>query len=227
MNICSILSLAFLPSPRYSLNGNQRSSAVKITVIGRPGKIDQTYQNLVVTTLINTPQVKTLPKGVPTPPPHNAAYVVYIGMKQWRKVADAINNPDDKLIVEGYCAFDAEQKAMAVFATSVTTRTLQMAKNQAKADAAEQAAAEGATEQSPAPTPAAPAPAPAAPQLSLEEAQQRLQGLYKLEDEARERLEEIKSLPPGEQLGIGTALRELQKIKADITALKQQHPKLK
>jgi len=66
--------------------------------------------------------VPSLPKGLPTPPATPTFSTVYIAKKQWVKVADAIENPDDVLILEGWATDDAEREGMAVFATNVTTK---------------------------------------------------------------------------------------------------------
>jgi hypothetical protein len=50
--------------------------------------------------------------------------------KQWKKVEEAIKDPEDVLIVEGFPKTDPEVSAIAVFATNVTTKKLQMAKKQ-------------------------------------------------------------------------------------------------
>lgn len=97
---------------------------MKITLIGRPGKIRQ-YQNLIITTMAATPPTSGYPKGVPAPPPEPTHCVVYIGEKQWTKVATAIENPEDALIVEGVVAFDARIEGLSVHATNVTTKLLQ------------------------------------------------------------------------------------------------------
>jgi hypothetical protein len=62
--------------------------------------------------------------------------VVCIARKQWAKVAGAIQDPGDKLIVEGYPAFEKRLGAVAVFATNVTTKNLQAAKREAQQTAA-------------------------------------------------------------------------------------------
>jgi hypothetical protein len=66
---------------------------------------------------------------------------VYIAFKQWSKVADALRNPEDALIGEGYPTLDERIPGMAVFATNVTTKLLQQAKR------AEQAKGAGAGSQ--------------------------------------------------------------------------------
>jgi len=50
--------------------------------------------------------------------------------KQWKTVAEAIQNPNDRLIVEGFAAFDPGLEGMAVFATNTTTKLLQQQKRQ-------------------------------------------------------------------------------------------------
>jgi len=104
------------------------ASTVKITLIGRPGRIVE-KADVVLTTMQDT-KAPTLPKGLPAPPAEPTTYVVYIARKQWLKVAEAIQNPDDKLIVEGYPAFEKRLGAVAVFATNVTTKNLQAARRQ-------------------------------------------------------------------------------------------------
>ncbi len=87
-------------------------------------------------------KVPSLPKGLPLPPGDSTTYIVYIAMKQWRKVKKSINqNPEDKLIIEGYPIFDkriGQSGAMTIYAQSVTTTMIQRAKREAQ-----QAAAKG------------------------------------------------------------------------------------
>ena len=44
------------------------------------------------------------------------------------QVAESISNPDDALIVEGWCAYDPELEGIAVWASNVTTKKLQQQK---------------------------------------------------------------------------------------------------
>jgi hypothetical protein len=112
--------------------GTQRGAAhtVKMTVIGRPGKIIERGQ-CVITTMIGNAKAPTLPKGVPTPPEMETTYTLYIGAKQWKKVAQAIEDPEDALIAEGYPQLDLHTQSVAVFVTSTSTKNLQRAQREA------------------------------------------------------------------------------------------------
>jgi hypothetical protein len=106
------------------------ASTVKITVIGRPGKVID--RGTCIVTSMRAKTVPSLPKGLPTPPSVPTNYLVYIAAKQWRKVAEAIADPEDVLIVEGFPQLDPETSSIAVFATNTTTKKLQGAQRQAQ-----------------------------------------------------------------------------------------------
>jgi hypothetical protein len=107
------------------------ASAVKITVIGRPSKVID--RGTCVVTSLQSSKVPSLPKGVPTPPNAATTYTLYLPSKQWRRVAEAMKDPEDILIVEGFPQLDAQTGSIAVFATNTTTRKLQQAQRQAHA----------------------------------------------------------------------------------------------
>ncbi|MDQ5853297.1 MAG: phosphorylated adapter RNA export RNA-binding domain-containing protein, partial [Chloroflexota bacterium] len=85
------------------LTGELRT--VKITLIGRPGPIISNPIGTVTTTM-HTRNVPALPRGVPAPPTTPTPFTVYIAPKQWAKVAAALSNPEDVLIIEGFPAAD-------------------------------------------------------------------------------------------------------------------------
>ena len=107
------------------------ATTVKITLIGRPGRIVE--KGDVVLTSMQSTKTPSLPKGLPTPPSDPTTYVVFIARKQWQKVAQSIQDPKDILIVEGYPVFDKRLGAMSVFAMNVTTKLLQAAKREGQA----------------------------------------------------------------------------------------------
>lgn len=119
------------------------ATTVKITLIGRPGRVE-VQKDVVVTTMSHSARSATLPKGVPQPPETPTVYTVYIASKQWNKVAEALQDPQDALIIEGLCAFDPELGAIAVFAQSTTTKALEAAKREAQRQKQEAEAGESA-----------------------------------------------------------------------------------
>jgi hypothetical protein len=115
----------------------QRGEAktVKVTLIGRPGKIVAQGQ-CIVTSMQQGTTIPALPKGLPLPtaeqvePTH---YTVYIATKQWNKVAQVIKaDSDDVLIIEGWQMLDKAHATIAVFASNVTTKKLMIAQKQSK-----------------------------------------------------------------------------------------------
>ena len=105
-----------------------RVQTVKITLIGRPGRVVEKH-DLVITMMTQMQAPTSFPKGVPQPPATPTDYTIYIAAKQWNKVAEAMKNPEDKLIVEGFAAFDPALEGMAVFVTNATTKLLQQQKH--------------------------------------------------------------------------------------------------
>ena len=106
------------------------SKTVKITLIGRPGRIVEKGE--VVLTSMQASKAPSLPKGLPPVPNEPTTYVVYIAHKQWRKVAQAIKNPDDLLIIEGLPVLDKRLGTIAVFTRSVTTKLMQATKRESQ-----------------------------------------------------------------------------------------------
>jgi hypothetical protein len=106
------------------------STNVKITLIGRPGKVVERGQCVIMS--MQATKIPALPKGLPVPPEANTTYTVYIAAKQWRKVAEAIQDAEDILILEGWPHLDLnnQAKSIAVFVTNATTKKLQAAQRQ-------------------------------------------------------------------------------------------------
>ena len=117
------------PETLPNLSGELRT--VKLTLLGRPGPITTSPTGTITTTLQSS-NVPALPKGLPAPPRTPTPYTVYIAPKQWAKVAAALSNPEDVLIVEGFPATDPARPGITVFATNVTTKQLQQAQRAAQ-----------------------------------------------------------------------------------------------
>lgn len=107
---------------------------VKVNIVGRPGRVIE--KSTVVITSMQNSLPPSLPNGLPVPPNDPTTYIVYIAMKQWSKVKDSINdNPQDKLIIDGYPAYDkriGQTGAMTIYAQSVTTQMLQQARRESQ-----------------------------------------------------------------------------------------------
>ncbi len=103
---------------------------VKVTLIGRPGKVIE--KETLVLTSMQGGKPPALPAGLPPAPAEPTTYIVFIAKKQWRKVAEALKDPQDVLIIEGYQAFDKRLQTVTVFAQSTTTKALQQARREAQ-----------------------------------------------------------------------------------------------
>jgi len=107
------------------------ATTVKLTVIGRPGKI--VGRGDVALVALRSEKVPSLPKGVPVPSSPTVDYMMLVGMKQWRKVAEALAaDPTDKLLIEGYPSVQPEFAGITVYATSATTTGIQAGKRAAQ-----------------------------------------------------------------------------------------------
>lgn len=85
-----------------ALKSTGEARTVKLTLIGRPLKVIQQKDCVVVSLKGREP--KTLPKGLPAVPEGSAiTWAVFIVNKQWSKVKESIEqNQSDALIIEGY-----------------------------------------------------------------------------------------------------------------------------
>lgn len=92
---------------------------VKITLVGRPGRVVEQTNCVVVAMKGKEPP--SLPKGLPTPPANSAVtWAVFIATKQWAKIKDSLQkNQEDQIIIEGYPLIDPKSQASVVLATSV------------------------------------------------------------------------------------------------------------
>jgi hypothetical protein len=111
--------------------GYGEAKTVKVTLIGRPARVVE-QEGFTLLKMQHNGPLPSLPKGIPVPakvPP--TTYIVYIAAKQWRGVAEALKNEEDALIVEGVQFYDADHKAITVFATNTTTKLREQAKRAA------------------------------------------------------------------------------------------------
>jgi RNA recognition motif-containing protein len=114
-----------------------QASTVKTTVIGRPGKVDDRGQYVIIT-IDEVLDNKLVPKGVPRPPSLTTRYLLYVGSKQWRRVQDALRaDKQDKLVAEGVPSQERSD-LIVVYVTLATTIAIETARrNDQKAQSQE------------------------------------------------------------------------------------------
>jgi len=107
------------------------ATTVKLTVIGRPGKMVE--RGDVVRVGLRSEKAPSLPKGVPAPLSPQTDYMVLVGRKQWVKVAEALAaDPADKVLIEGYPTVQPDVAGITVHTTSATTTGIQAGKRAAQ-----------------------------------------------------------------------------------------------
>lgn len=203
---------------------------VKITLIGRPGKVE-TRKETVILTMSHSAGVPTFPRGVPLPPTTPTLYTVYVAAKQWKRVEAALKeSTEDVLILEGMCAFDPDLQAVAVYTIKATTKFIEAAKRQDGNGAAETAAPKKS-----APVAAAPAaPAPAAPAVdetplpnippgAPANVAQKLRELHAAAELYRQKIAALELKPAGQQFGLEMTQKLLKSVEDEISSLEAQY----
>jgi len=108
---------------------------MKLTLIGRPGKVEMRSQAVVFRMQGKPPG--PLPRGlppVPTTPP--MTWNVLVAIRQWNRVKDSVtSHPDDQLIIEGYPLMQGTQHVL--LAQSCVSMLQQRAQKQAQREQAE------------------------------------------------------------------------------------------
>ena len=103
---------------------------MKLTLIGRPGKVETRGQAVVFQMQGKPPG--PLPKGLPPLPPGPAlTWTVMVALRQWNRVHESVaTNPEDQLIIEGYPALQGTQHVL--LAQSCVSMLQQRAQKQAR-----------------------------------------------------------------------------------------------
>jgi hypothetical protein len=104
-------------------------NTVKVVMVGRPLSLTH-GDKVVVAEMVYQARAPFFPRGVPHSVEFDTQYPVYMATKQWDKVVAALDDPEDKLIIEGTCGWSQELDRVAVYATNVTTRALERARYQ-------------------------------------------------------------------------------------------------
>jgi hypothetical protein len=208
-------------------------TTVKVTLIGRPGKIDTSHKDVVITTMTHTPKSAGFPKGVPQPPQQPTLYTVYVSSKQWQKVKEAVANPEDSLIIEGTCAYDEQISGVAVFAMNITSKQLEAKKRQGQKESTVSSVGAEGVSSAPTAKPAKskkefdpPQPSPlAVPGLpnAPADAMQKLTELYASASLFRQKIATIQSKPAGQQFGLEMTQKLLKNVEDEIAAIEKKY----
>ena len=107
---------------------------MKLTVIGRPGKVETRDQAVVFRMQGKPPG--SLPRGLPpVPSTPGLTWNVMVALRQWNRVKDSLAaNQEDQLIIEGYPLVQGTQHVL--LAQSCTSVALQRAQKAAQQPAA-------------------------------------------------------------------------------------------
>lgn len=107
--------------------------SVKITLVGRPDKVRKPPQGHYAAFTLLSENMPILPKGLPVNIKAKTKYLVMVGARQWNKVEQAItSNPDDKLIIEGFCLIHPQFDGITVMAINCITQMQRKARQEAQ-----------------------------------------------------------------------------------------------
>ena len=104
---------------------------MKLTLIGRPGKVETRGQAVIFRMQGKPPA--SLPRGLPpVPSTPGMAWNVMVALRQWNRVQDSLaTNQEDQLIIEGYPLMQGSQHVLlAQSCTSVALQRVQKAAQQ-------------------------------------------------------------------------------------------------
>lgn len=102
---------------------------MRMTLIGRPGKTEARKELVLMTFVYTPPSDLDMLPGVPAPPQEPIPFVAYVSSKQWYRIEEILSkDPDEQLVLDGNCDYDAELKHMALYAMHASTVTLEREK---------------------------------------------------------------------------------------------------
>ena len=118
--------------PQFKQLEKGEGKTVKITLVGRPGKIAK-QADCVVLTMAGKPP-GSFPKGIPAPPADSSIlWIVFIANKQWDRVSESLTkNKDDMLILDGYPIINGKSGQPVVLVTGCKSMLQEKAAAEAK-----------------------------------------------------------------------------------------------
>jgi hypothetical protein len=86
-------------------------ATMKLTLVGRPSHIEVRGQVAVM--LMQGAKAPALAKGLPAPTGPPLRWTVLVGLRQWNRVQESLQqHDDDKLIIEGYPCLQGERHVL-------------------------------------------------------------------------------------------------------------------
>jgi hypothetical protein len=118
-----------------AIKSRGEAKTVKLTLVGRPGKVIEQEGCVVVSMKGKEPP--SLPKGLPTLPENSTiTWAVFIAKKQWNRVKESVQkHADDQLIIEGWPAVDPKRGLAIVLATNCKSVLMERAQRTQQASA--------------------------------------------------------------------------------------------
>jgi hypothetical protein len=109
-------------------------ATMKLTLVGRPAHIE--VRGEVAVMLMQGAPAPPLAKGLPAPTGAPLRWTVLVGLRQWNRVKESLQQQDDdKLIIEGYPCLQGERYVL--LAQSCISMLQQRARKQAQHEAAQ------------------------------------------------------------------------------------------
>lgn len=93
-------------------------SSVKITVVGRPNRIIE-RGDVILMPMANT-KIPMVNRNLPSPPTDPVVYLVYLARNQWEKIASAVESSQTRLSVEGYPFYDKKLGVISILTSQAT-----------------------------------------------------------------------------------------------------------
>ncbi len=196
-----------------------------VTLIGRPGALH--IEGSSVMTVIEQREVKAppYPKGVP---PFDTVedvtkYYVFMGLRHWRKVEQALEDEEDMLIVEGSAIYDEQLGGITVLSTGVSTKHLESQKRQKGSQPAKKSADQAASDTRGGKSARFPAVITEPPDLSglPEESADKLRQLFSAAEKLRQKIDNTED--KGQNSGLAMTRRLLEQTEKQISSLVKQY----
>lgn len=196
-------------------------SGLTVALNGRPGKLH--IQGSSVMTAIEQRQVKAppYPKGVPhfDTVDRLTTYYVFMSLRHWKRVEEALKDESDLLVIEGSAVYDAQLEGITILSTRVSTKMLDYQRRKARGQGAQKPEKTKAPEGPPASEKDDPASGAHDTAGQSPEAAEKLQQLQGAAEKLRAKLAAMEA--DGQQSGLKMTRRLLDQTEKQIANLQR------